>query len=150
MVWDVLADEEHGEVVGEVVAVVEKEVIRLCARQPRHLSYVEWLVSAYLSRVDLFQTFQVLEDDFKRKVCPTHRYDFHGSAMMGGPRIGRLHACPKEVLYSPENDSSVVHSVNLDSKEASRHLPGQTLKSHISIRCWSRWRPADRRTLERS
>jgi len=29
MAWDVLAHEKHGEVIGEVVAVVEKQVIGL-------------------------------------------------------------------------------------------------------------------------
>ena len=82
----------------------------------------------YLSRVHLLQTFQIFQDDFERKVCPAHRYDLHRSAMMRGPRIRCLHASTKEVFYPSENKSCVVDGIDVNTEEASRHLPGQALR----------------------
>lgn len=44
--------------------------------------------------------------------------------MMGSSSERCLNSCTKEILYSVENESGVIDSINLDSQERHRHLIG--------------------------
>ena len=128
MAGDVLAHEEHGKVVREVVAVVEEQVIRLFAQSVSFISQPSLVpFESYLCRVHLLQALQILEDDIQRKISLPHGYNLHRPPMVSSARIRRLNSSSKEILYPPKDDRGMVDGIDVDSEKASRHLPGQTL-----------------------
>lgn len=42
--------------------------------------------------------------------------------MMGSSSVRCLDSCTKEILYSAENEGSMIDSIDLDSQEGHRHL----------------------------
>lgn len=96
MVGDAFADEEHAEVVREVVTVVCEEIVAF-------------------GRVHLLQALQVLQYGLHRKMSGAHWYDLHRSAMMRGAWIAGLHAGAVEVFDVVEDQSCMIHCIYLYS-----------------------------------
>jgi hypothetical protein len=90
-----LAHQEHGKIVGKVVAIVREQVVRL-------------------GRIYLLQAFKVFQDDFDGQLGPSQVYGFHGCAVVGGACATCLHALAKVVFDALEDNGRVVNGVDLD------------------------------------